>query len=210
MNLEHIKKTYGDITILDDTSITFSPGEAVGILGVNGSGKSTLLNYIAEHYIKSQEVRCGYVPQENPLFPELAAVDNIRMWTSLNKKQIIEALHSEALLPLGITEFMDRPVKKLSGGMKKRLSIASVLINDPGLLLMDEPLAALDLPAKQDIVSYMRSYLSRGNIVIIASHEEEIFHFCNRVYLLKHGKLIDTAELSKQGISYLSLLRDSL
>ena len=210
MNLEHISKTYGDVAILDDTSISFSQGEAVGILGVNGSGKSTLLNYIASHFIHDPDVRCGYVPQENPLFPELAAVDNIRMWTELKTKQIVEALHSEALLPLGITEFIDKPVRKLSGGMKKRLSIASVLINDPTLLLMDEPLAALDLPAKQDIVAYMRTYLSRGNTVIIASHEEEIFHFCNRVYLLKHGKLIDTAALSKQGVNYLSLLRDSL
>ncbi len=206
--IEHIQKSYGKKVILDDITISVNEGEAVGILGVNGSGKSTLLNYIASYYAKEDpSVVCGYVPQENPLFDELKPLDNLRMWTKLPKDKILEELASPRLSLLGITDFLDKPVKKLSGGMKKRLSLASVLISSPKLLLMDEPFAALDLPAKQDILHFMRTYLSYGNSLIIASHEENIFHFCNRVFLLKDGKFVDTAGLAEKGISYVDILR---
>ncbi len=205
--LEHISKSYGDKEILKDISIEVAPGEAVGILGINGSGKSTLLNCIAKLHKTGSDTKLGYVPQENPLFDELKPVDNIRMWTDLNRSQIAMALSIPPLSELGISNFLDTPVKSMSGGMKKRVSLASVLINCPQILLMDEPFAALDLIAKQDILRYMGAFLGGGGSIIIASHEEEIFNFCNKVYLLKDGKLTDTNTLAAQGISYIDMLR---
>ena len=105
---------------------------------------------------------------------------------------------------MNIIQFLDTPVKKMSGGMKKRLSIASVLINNPSVLLLDEPFAALDLVAKQDILSFMKNFLQSGGYIIVASHDEAIFDFCNHVYLLKNGSLIDT----KSETNYLELLRN--
>lgn len=205
--LEHISKSYGDKEILKDISIVVAPGEAIGILGINGSGKSTLLNCIAKLHPAGSDTKLGYVPQENPLFDELKPVDNIRMWTDLNRSQIAMALSLPPLSELGISSFLDTPVKAMSGGMKKRVSLASVLINCPQVLLMDEPFAALDLIAKQDILRYMGAFLGSGGSIIIASHEEEIFNFCNRVYLLKDGILTDTNTLAAQGISYIDMLR---
>ncbi len=209
MVLEHITKAYGRKLVLDDASLEWSDGEVVGILGVNGSGKSTLLGVIAERFRKG-DVSCGYVPQECPLFEELKVVDNLRMWCPLRKGEILARLSEDDLRPLGVERFLDTPVGKMSGGMKKRLSLASVLINRPQLLLMDEPLAALDLPAKEDILSFIRSYANRGNTVLIASHEEELFRFCNRVFLLHGGTLTDAALLKAEGKSYAALLRSSL
>lgn len=205
--LENISKAYGNKEILKDISIEVSPGEAIGILGINGSGKSTLLSCIAKLHPANSEQKLGYVPQENPLFDELKPVDNIRMWTDLNRSQIAMALSLPPLSELGISSFLDTPVKAMSGGMKKRVSLASVLINCPNILLLDEPFAALDLIAKQDILNYMRAFLSGGGSIIIASHEEEIFNFCHKVFLLKDGKLIDTKDLANQGISYMDMLR---
>lgn len=206
--LENISKSYGKKEILKNITIEVEPGQAIGILGVNGSGKSTLLNCIAKSYPDNSELKLGYVPQENPLFDELKPVDNIRMWTELNRSQIAMALSLPPLSELGISSFLDTPVKSMSGGMKKRVSLASVLINCPQVLLLDEPFAALDLIAKQDILTYMSAFLSSGGSIIIASHEEEIFNFCNKVFLLKDGSLIDTKDLASKGISYIDMLRN--
>lgn len=206
--LENISKSYGNKEILKNISIEIAPGEAIGILGVNGSGKSTLLNCIAKLHPADSELKLGYVPQENPLFDELKPVDNIRMWTDFNRSQIAMALSLPPLSELGISTFLDTPVKAMSGGMKKRVSLASVLINSPNVLLLDEPFAALDLLAKQDILNYMGAFLGSGGSIIIASHEEEIFNFCHRVFLLKDGSLIDTKELANQGISYIDMLKN--
>lgn len=206
-SLEHISKSYKSKNVLDDISISAKKGEAIGILGSNGAGKSTLLSTIASTYKQNQDVRIGYIPQENPLFDELKPIDNIKMWCAYSKNEILKKLSSEPLSKLEITSFLDVPVKNMSGGMKKRLSLATVLISEPNVLLMDEPFAALDLPAKQDILSYMKFFLDNDGIIIAASHDENIFEFCKTVYLLKNGKLHNTEHLKAKGISYIDMLR---
>lgn len=205
--IQNVSKSYGKRQILNNVSLTVNDGEAVGILGVNGSGKSTFLSCVASMYASDPAVSIGYVPQENPLLEELKPVDNIKLWSKSSKAEILEALSSAPLNALGVDAYLDTPVRKMSGGMKKRLSLATVLIENPKLLLMDEPFAALDLTAKHDILNYMRFHLSQGGSIIVASHDEDIFRFCNRVFLLKNGNLYDTAELSAQGISYVDILR---
>ena len=205
LNIDNISKAYGKKQIINNISFCANEGEAIGILGVNGSGKSTLLSCIVEKY---SNLNLGYLPQANPLFEELKPVDNIRMWCKFTKNEIIEKLTKPPLLELGINDFIDKPVYKLSGGMKKRLSLATVLINNPNILLLDEPFAALDLPAKQDILTYMQQFIKNNGTIIMASHEEEIFNFCNKVYLLKNGSLIDTAVLRQNGINYVDMLRN--
>lgn len=209
IQIEHISKSYGKKEVLRDISFSIADGQAVGILGINGSGKSTLLSCIVKQYADNPEIKLGYVPQENPLFDELKPVDNIRMWTKYKKDEIIGLLSTPPLSGLGIQNFLDVPVKNMSGGMKKRVSLACALINNPKLLLMDEPFAALDLPAKQDIMQFMRYYLNLGNSILIASHEEDVFRFCNQVYLLKDCGLCDTANLAANGVNYIDLLRNS-
>lgn len=209
LQIENISKSYGKKQILNQVSLTAREGEAIGILGANGSGKSTLLSCIASAYADNKNVRVGYVPQENPLFDELKPVDNIKMWCRLSKTEIIDALNSPPLDMMGITDFLDTPVRKMSGGMKKRLSLSTVLINNPHVLLLDEPFAALDLPAKQDILYYMQQLLKQNKTILVASHDEDIFRFCSRVYLLKNGQLYDTEQLKANNISYIEMLRSS-
>lgn len=205
--VEHITKSYGKKQILNDVSFPIPEGCAIGILGINGSGKSTLLSCIAQKYAGNRDIRIGYVPQENPLYDELKPLDNLRMWTDKHKSEILQALQAPPLAQLGIQSFLDTPVRNMSGGMKKRLSLACALLDSPALLLMDEPFAALDLPAKQDAMQFIRYYLSLGNSILIASHEEAVFQFCNRVYLLKDCTLVDASKLP-EGTNYINLLRN--
>ncbi len=206
--IENISKSYGKKNILSDISLEAKEGEAIGILGINGSGKSTLLNEIARKYVDSSEICLGFLPQENPLFDELKPIDNIKMWCDLKKSEIIDALGKSPLSEMDILSFLDTPVGKMSGGMKKRVSLASVLIRKPDVLLLDEPFAALDLTAKHDILQYINNFRAKGGITIIASHEEEIFNICSKVYLLKQSSLYDTDELKSKGIKYIDMLRE--
>ena len=179
-------------TVLTDVNMNAVKGDAIGLLGLNGSGKSTLLSAIAGlRKPASGSVtlngKAGFVTQENALIEELTAMDNLKMWTSLNKQEILKALTETELSKLKVADFIDLKVKRMSGGMKKRLAIASVLLSAPDILLLDEPLAALDIPAKNDIVSFIDSFRAKGGTVVIASHSEEVFRHCNKIYLLKNG-----------------------
>ena len=179
-------------TVLTDVTITAQKGDVIGLLGLNGSGKSTLLSAIAglrrthSGTIKV-DGKAGFVTQENALIDELTAMDNLKMWTPLSKAEILKALTDTELSILKVNEFIDLKVKRMSGGMKKRLAIASVLLSKPDILLLDEPLAALDIPAKNDIIKFIDSFRAKGGTVFIASHSEEMFKHCSKIYLLKNG-----------------------
>ncbi|MBO4425781.1 MAG: ATP-binding cassette domain-containing protein [Clostridiales bacterium] len=180
-------------TVLTDVNIHADSGECVGLLGLNGSGKSTLLSAIAG--IKkpasgtvSCEGKIGFVTQENALIDELSALDNLRMWTPLSKEDIKKSLAESDVSALKVSEFIDVKVKRMSGGMKKRLALTSVLMEKPDILLLDEPLAGLDIPAKTDILNVIDSYRKGGGIVFVASHAEEVFAHCDKIFVLKNGK----------------------
>ena len=217
ITVNHLTSAYGRKQILRDISFTAGRGECVGIVGVNGCGKSTLLSVLAgvqkpksgeviyyEHLAWSGQgkksgsrVTCnrevirkmtGYVPQENPLIPELSVYDNLRIWYP-NRKQLDKELAEGALHLLGIDEFVHKKAEKLSGGMKKRVSIGIAMAGMPPILLLDEPGAALDLVCKAEIHRYLEAYLARKGTVVITTHEAEELALCDKLYVMKNGIL---------------------
>ena len=196
-------------TVLTNVTISAGKGETIGLLGLNGSGKSTLLSAIAGLRKPSSGTikvngKAGFVTQENALIEELTAMDNLKMWTPMSKQDILKELTETELSILKVSDFIDLKVKRMSGGMKKRLAIASVLLSKPDILLMDEPLAALDIPAKNDIINFVDSFSKKGGTIIIASHSEELFKHCSKIYLLKKG----VSSLLPAGISPAEALDD--
>ncbi|MBR6675875.1 MAG: ABC transporter ATP-binding protein [Clostridia bacterium] len=206
MNIEirDIKKRYGRKEVLKGVSFAAESGECIGILGENGSGKSTLFSVLCglqrgdgsfmldggEDLMKNSRLRSrtvGFVPQEPPLMAELSAKDNLRLWYS--GKAIREGLSGGVLELLGIGEFLSVTVSKMSGGMKKRLSIGCSVANDPKVLLLDEPTGALDLVCKKSIAEYLSDFCKKGGIAIIASHDVYELEACDRLYVLKGGTL---------------------
>lgn len=190
LEVKGISKHYKNKQILNGISFAAGPGQCVGIAGGNGCGKTTLLSILAGvnrpdrgsicfdgvEAVGNRKVferNAAYVPQENPLIPELTARDNYRLWFKGDKAELERDLEEGVGKFLGLTEFLGTPAGKLSGGQKKRLSIASALSNQASLLIMDEPGAALDLEAKEEILTYIRNYLKNGGTVILTSHETQ-------------------------------------
>ena len=202
--VNHIAKKYRGKVVLRDVSFEASDGMCIGILGSNGSGKSTLLSILAgiqrpdggsflcdgKDLLKDgkpRAARVGYVPQGTALIPELTGWDNLFLW--YDKKDLQQQLTKGVLRLLEVEEFLHKPVCRLSGGMKKRLSIGCSMARCPQLLLLDEPTAALDLACKQTIGNYLRAYKKAGGILVLITHDPEELSLCDAWYILKDGVL---------------------
>ena len=202
VEIKEIKKKYGKREVLKSISFSIEGGHCVGILGGNGCGKSTLLSILAGikkrdggaflydgkdlfSYPRVREKLVGYIPQGTPLIEELTAKDNLSLWYS--KEQMKKELEDGVLALLGIDEFLDTTVSKMSGGMKKRLSIACAVTGHPPILLMDEAMAALDIGCKQKIFSYIEEHKKKGGIAMIVTHDVMELSLCDTCYIIKDG-----------------------
>lgn len=204
--VKNISKKYGRKEVLKNISFEAAPGECIGIVGANGCGKSTLLKILSgalrpgggslsfngENPLVHKALfgkYIGYVPQENPLFDNLTALDNLKLWYCDSSHSLKKDIKDGVISDFGIDRYLKSTVRDLSGGMKKRLSIACAIARDPKVLILDEPGASLDIVCKEDIKKYMRRYISEGNTIVIASHEEGELSVCTRMYLMNGGVL---------------------
>ena len=206
MELEHIKKSYGRRQVLTDVSMKAEAGTCVGIIGSNGCGKSTLLSILAgvlrpdggslryegrDPWEKKKYFAAytAFVPQENPLIEELSVRDNLALWYAGTKRSMEEDLKNGIPADLGVSEFLNRRVSKLSGGMKKKVSICAAMANHAPILIMDEPGAALDINGKEEMKNYIADFAKKGGTVILASHEDRELRVCDVLYGLRDGVL---------------------
>lgn len=204
IEIKAVKKAYVKKQVLQSIDLSVSGGKCVGILGGNGCGKSTLLSILAGiqnadsgeflydgkdlfQYTAQRAQLVGYVPQGIPLIEELSAKDNLSLWYT--KKEMQEQLQNGVLKMLDIDTFLKTPVHKMSGGMKKRLSIGCAVAHTPPVLILDEPMAALDIGCKQKICEYIRSHKRKGGIALIASHDMMEIALCDEWYIMKNGVL---------------------
>lgn len=201
LEVEHITKSYGKKEVLKDITFSVSSGEQVAIIGRNGCGKTTLMQIMTgmmradggdvKFYHKSAfENRklfskyCGYVPQENPLMEELSVKDNLSLWTGtrqLPDRKLMEMFQ--------LDEILKTPVSKLSGGMKRRVSIACAVANWPPILFMDEPTTALDIYYRESIHEWMKEYRKMNGILILATHDREEIDASTRCANMENGKI---------------------
>lgn len=203
--IDGIRKKYRKY-ILEDISFSAEKGQCVGILGANGCGKSTLLSIMAGtrksdggkifydgfDATKNKSIftkYIGYVPQGNPLIEELSVNDNLKLWYSNSKNDLKKDFLEGVPAMLGLDEVRKITVNKLSGGMKRRVSIAAALANDPPILILDELSAALDLVCKKEIRQYLMCYLKQNGTIVMTTHEEDEIALCNRLLVMKEGKL---------------------
>ena len=205
IELKGISKSFGKKLILDGLDLSVKRGQCIGLVGVNGSGKSTLLAIMAgalkadggtirynnlEMTSREDLSRwAAFVPQDNPLIEELSVKDNLKLWYAATDIRLKDALETGLPHELGLQDVLNEKVHNLSGGMKKRVSIACALANDAPILLMDEPAASLDLVMKQDIRRHLKRYLQRGGTVVISSHEEDELKMCDQLYHLTQHHL---------------------
>lgn len=204
IEIKNIAKKFKKKQVLQDICLTAQGGSCIGILGANGTGKSTLLSILAgiqdceqgtflcdgADLLTNSKKRAelvGYVPQGTPLIEELSAKDNLLLW--YDKSAMLQELEAGVLKLLGIGEFLNVTVSKMSGGMKKRLSIGCAMAKKPPILLLDEPTAALDLSCKQSIAAYLRHYKETGGLLLLTTHDVMELDLCDAWYIIRSGRL---------------------
>lgn len=211
---EGLRKCYAGRAVVDDVTLSVSPGEIVGLLGPNGAGKTTSFYMIAgivpadAGTVKFQEkdisrlplhrrarLGLGYLPQEESVFRKLSVLDNLlavlETRPDLNRKQRVE--RAEQLLErFKITKVRKSEAITLSGGEKRRLAIARTLCTEPKLLMLDEPFAGIDPIAVEDIQNIVRELRERdGLAILITDHSvRETLSIVDRAFLIHDGKVI--------------------
>lgn len=212
-----ITKTFGtlngEVSAVDNVSLTIAPGEFVLILGRSGSGKSTLLAILAGlihpttgavrihgqeignlKEDKTAEVRAreiGFVFQFSGLIPTLTALENVMLPTlfcpdgSGSRSRAVDLLHK-----LGLAERADAYPATLSSGEMKRVAIARALINGPSILIADEPTGDLDVDSEMEIMEHFRHLNREGTTIVMVTHNPDLLPYATRVYGMARGKLV--------------------
>lgn len=205
MEAVNICKTYGKKKVLANLSFVAEKGKCTGFIGANGCGKSTLFRILAgiekadsgvisvygkEILRPERELAeyVGYLPQENALMEDLTVKDNIALYRALCRKKADTDYLKELYERFSIGEFEREKVKRLSGGMKKRVSIVCALLHRPEILIMDEPGAALDLVFKEELKEYIREFMKEGGSVLISSHDQGEVELCDRLFAIRNGE----------------------
>ncbi len=215
LELKNIVKKYDNNTILNDISLSIQKGEIVSILGPSGSGKTTLLNLIlgitnvTQGHIIYDENDITDMPMEKrgfnivfqdyALFPNLTAYQNI-VYGLRNKPNVSTKQDVDDLIELlGLHEHLDKKIDQLSGGQKQRVALARTMVMKPKILLLDEPLSALDGVIKESIKDKIKE-IARGyklTTIIVTHDPEEALTLSDRVLIINEGKIAQYASPSE-------------
>ena len=216
IELKHVVKKFGNVTALNDVSLTARNGEILGLLGVNGAGKSTALNIMTGYYPPTSGTvtvdgidmlsaplgckrRIGYLPEQPPLYDELTVREYLTFVCRLRevKARAIPAHVDDILSLCGLKDVAGRPLGKLSKGYRQRAGIAQALCGDPPTLLFDEPTVGLDPRQVVEIRGLIRK-LGETHTVIFSSHLlSEVQQLCARAVILHEGRLVWSAALNE-------------
>ena len=205
-----LTKTYGELRAVDAISFAVSPGESFGLLGPNGAGKSTTMRMIGgttlrtsgtllvnglDPEVRGPEVRAnlGVVPQQDNLDVELRVRDKLIMYGRYFglPYSYLRPRADELLEFAQLTEKADEKVDNLSGGMKRRLTIARALVNEPRILLLDEPTTGLDPQARHILWDRLFRLKEQGVTLIVTTHfMDEAEQLCDRLIVMDHGRIV--------------------
>ena len=213
--LDRVKKIFKNTIVVDDVSIRMQSG-IYGLLGSNGAGKTTLMRMICtvmkptegSIYYENKDIFemdekyrdiLGYLPQEFGFYPELTVKDYLKYISALKGlRQAISKKRIDELLELtGMQKDSSKKMKELSGGMKRRVGIAQSLLNDPKILVLDEPTAGLD-PMERIRFRNLIGQLSNDRIVLLSTHiVSDIEAIAKEVFVMKEGRIIDQGTIGE-------------
>jgi len=208
---ENVVKTYGNVTAVDHLNLEIKKGEFFGLLGPNGAGKTTIIRMLStltapssgsilvegkktDRNMTSLKAEIGVVPQHINLEGEMTAWQNLELHGALfgMKKEQRRKRIKELLEFTGLADRAHDPVKKYSGGMKRKLMIARALMHGPKILLLDEPTVGLDAAVRRKMWDLMKGLNRNGMTVLLTTHYiEEAEVLCDRVGLMDGGRLVE-------------------
>jgi len=217
IEVEQLRKQYGDFTAVHDVSFTARPGEIFGLLGPNGAGKTTTIGCISSllaptsgqirvmgHDVVKDGIEArrsmGVVPQEIALYDDLSANENLSYWggaQGLRGAPLRERIH-EVLELTGLLDRAKEPIKRFSGGMKRRLNFACGIVHQPKVLLLDEPTVGVDPQSRVRLLELVRDQARAGACVLYTTHYmEEAETLCDRLAIVDHGNVIAQGTLKE-------------
>ena len=219
LRIEGLGKTYGKYAALKGVSFSLHQGDVLGIIGENGAGKSTLLSLLGmiqkpaggtmffrdmdiTNHRKEYLSHVGYVPQEIALFEELSGRENLVFFGKaygLSGDLLKERIAKVQQMTEFPAAWMDEPVAKYSGGMKRKINIGAAMLHEPEVLLLDEPVANLDFETEEQVIHALKLLAEQGTTILYVGHQmEQMEALCNKLCLLKEGEMVlfgETAEL---------------
>lgn len=214
--IEHLSKRYGKTEVVKDFSLHVGPGESIALWGPNGAGKTTVVRCMlglvtyegtitiggldAATHGKSVRRAMGYVPQELSFYDEMTVYDLLDYSAAL--RDITSDRVDEVCDLVELTEHVDKRVRELSGGLKQRLGIASALLPDPPILLLDEPTSNLDARARDAAIELLQGLRDDGRTLVVTSHHiEEMAMLVDRVVAMDEGEIqvvCDPSDLAEE------------
>lgn len=219
LKLENINKTYQDgdeiLSVLKDINLTVKKGEIVAIVGPSGSGKSTFLSISGallhptngKVSIGGEELtsltnlsalrlnKIGFIFQNSELIPYLSVIDQLNFISKISHTSNYETKNLNLLKLVGLENQKDKFPSQLSGGQKQRVAIARSIVNNPSLILADEPTASLDFKRGYDIVKLLRNISHElQKTVVLVTHDERVLELVDKVYAIKDSALIQKTE----------------
>ncbi|MBV8072822.1 MAG: ABC transporter ATP-binding protein [Acidobacteriaceae bacterium] len=210
IQVEQLRKVFGDTTAVDDLSFSASGGEIFGLLGPNGAGKTTTLNCICGlltptsgrirvlQYDVSRDGSAarrflGVVPQELALYEDLSAMENLQYWGGAcgMRNPVLKTRAEEILAAIGLADRAKERVRRFSGGMKRRLNFGCGILHSPKLVLLDEPTVGVDPQSRVYLLDLVRAQARGGACVLYTTHYmEEAEALCDRLAIVDHGRII--------------------
>ena len=210
IEIEELRKDYGDFTAVDGISFRAEAGAIYGLLGPNGAGKTTTIGCISGllkpssgrvavlgHDVVTDAIasrlRLGVVPQDLALYEDLSARDNLAYWGAAYglEGDALKKRVQEVLDRIGLADRAKEAVKKFSGGMKRRLNFGCGVVHEPAVLLLDEPTVGVDPQSRVRLLDLVREETAKGTCVLYTTHYmEEAQSLCDRLGIIDHGKII--------------------
>lgn len=207
LEVKHVAMSYGEVKAVQDLSFTIQPGEIFGLLGTNGAGKTTTFRMIMglikpkegsisyfNHEVSYDDVNTiGYMIEERSLLTKVTVKDLMMYLGQLKdaSKEDIETRLDYWLERFGISSYKTKKVKELSKGNQQKIQFIAALINNPKLLILDEPFSGLDPINTEIFVSAIRDFQKQGAMVIFSSHQlDHVESFCEKIVVLEKGKVI--------------------
>ena len=213
LELININKSFSNKKILKDISFTINSGKEMGVLGRNGAGKTTTMRIIMDVFkadsgsitindkpFLKKDYKIGYLPEEKGMYQKIPLLKQLVYFgelKGLSKKEAIEK-GTEIINKMGLSEYLNKPLSMLSKGNQQKFFIAQSIINDPDILILDEPFGGLDPVNAQSLKDIIRDYIKKDKIVIFSSHQmSHVEEFCDDVTFIKDGKIVLSDNLNK-------------
>lgn len=217
LEVSNLHKSFGDTEVLHGISFSVESGRALGLLGRNGAGKTTTIRILMDVFkanegtitvdgrkFSTKEIGIGYLPEERGLYPKKTVSEQLMYLAQLRGMKRSEASESVKywLTRMGVEEYAGRKLETFSKGNQQKVQLASTLLHNPPLIILDEPFSGLDPVNSQVLKEVIQEKIAENKLVIFSSHQMSyVEEFCNDIVIMNHGEMAlagDLREIKKE------------